>query len=234
MSFALRRQKGGLKEHGGRKRRHERERHQLAHARCSGMVRKPQAAEGGGRRAGAEENSSSQARLQKVRLSRPPRHDVVDFEGDPYAQEQRQRDDVGEIQLQSDRHADFERDDDGDHERHERQRDIPQAAQRDVKDHRDRHERPDGGLEKRPDNGRRGLDDEDRRASGVRRDPVDRFDEAAQDGVVVCVSRRHDLDPDLTAGRNPVASEQGRKRVDRHALRGQEIPHLAKRRHQAG
>ena len=67
-----------------------------------------------------------------------------------------------------------------------------------------------------------------------RRDPADRFDEAAQDGVVVSVSSGHDLDPDLTAGRDPGAPERGRKRVDRHMLRGQEIPHLAKRRHQRG
>ncbi len=41
MSFALRRQEGGLEEHGGGERRHERERHQLAHARRARMVRKP-------------------------------------------------------------------------------------------------------------------------------------------------------------------------------------------------
>ena len=72
-----------------------------------------------------KKNGSRQARLQKLGLSRPPRHDVVDFEGDAHAQKQRQRNDVGEIQLQSDRHADFERDDDGDQERHKGQRDIP-------------------------------------------------------------------------------------------------------------
>ena len=53
-------------------------------------------------------------------------------------------------------------------------------------------------LQKRFDDGRRGLDDEDRRSRGLGRHRPDRFDEAVQDDVVVSVSARRDLDPDLT------------------------------------
>ena len=61
----------------------------------------PQAAEGDGRGARAEEDGPRQTRLQEVRPSRTPRDDVVDLEGDANAEKKRQRNDVGKIRLQT-------------------------------------------------------------------------------------------------------------------------------------
>ena len=58
---ALCRQQSGLEQNGGGKRRDERQRHQLAHARGARMVGKPQAAKGCSRRAGAEKDRPGQA-----------------------------------------------------------------------------------------------------------------------------------------------------------------------------
>ena len=234
MGLALRRQESGLEEDGGGERRHERERHQLAHARRSRMVRKPQAAEGGGRRAGAEENGSRQARLQEVRLARPPRHDVVDFEGDPDAQEQRQRDDVGEIQL------------------------SPIATQissvTTMATSRGTSVSATS-LQRRSATKRiSAIDTSDQTAASRNALTMVAAASTMKTGVPVAWGatprtastkrRRTALSFPSPLGatsiltstvrRNPVASERGRKRVERHMLRGQEIPHLAKRRHERG
>ena len=232
MGFTLRRQKSWLEQHRGRERRHQRQSHQLAHARRARMVRKPQAAEGGSGRAGAEEYSPRQARLQEIVLSRSPRHDVVDFERDAHAQQKRQRDDVGEIELEPDRHAHLEGDDYGDQQRHERQRDVLPAPQRHEQDQRDRQERQDGGLKKRFDDRRSRLDDKDRRAARLRSHLANGIDEPMQDGIVVPVSAWPHFDPDLAVGRDPIAFERRRKRVNGHMLGREEIANLAKRRHE--
>ena len=69
------------------------------------MARQPQAAEGGCRGERAEDHRSRETRLQQRGFSLPPRHDVVDLERDPDAEQQRQRDDVGEIQRKVDNDA---------------------------------------------------------------------------------------------------------------------------------
>ena len=141
MTFRLLgRQESRLEEDSGRKGRQQRQGHQLAHARCARVMRETQAAERDGRRAGAEEDGARQARLQEVRFPRAPRNDVVDLEGDADAEKKRQCDDVGEIELQPDEHADLEGDDDGNEQGYQRQGNIHPAAQGDKQDQRNQHQ----------------------------------------------------------------------------------------------
>lgn len=121
-------QQGRLEENRRGKGRDERQGHQLAHAGGARVMRKPKAAECGSRRAGAEQNGARQTRLQEVDVARAPRHDVVDFEGDADAQKKRQRDYVCKIQLQPDHDTDLECNDDGDEQRHQRQRNVGPAT----------------------------------------------------------------------------------------------------------
>ena len=65
------------------------------------MARQPQAAEGGRGGQRAEDHGARQGRLQQAGLTGPPRHDVVDLERDADAEQQRQRDDVGEVELRA-------------------------------------------------------------------------------------------------------------------------------------
>ena len=90
-----------LEQYRRRKRAHQRQGQQFAHAGSAGVVGKPQAAErsGGGER--AEDHGASEARRQELRLSLAPCHDVVDLEGDADAEQQRQRDDIGEIERKT-------------------------------------------------------------------------------------------------------------------------------------
>ena len=64
------------------------------------MVGQPQTAKCSCGGHGAENHSAGEARLQQRRFSRPPRHDVIDFERDADAQQQRQCDNIGKIELE--------------------------------------------------------------------------------------------------------------------------------------
>ena len=90
------------------------------------------------RRAGAIEHGSREARLQEVRLTATPGNDIVDLEGDADSEKKRQRDDVGEIQLQPDHHADLQGDNDGNKQGHEGQCNISPTAQCNKQDQRNR------------------------------------------------------------------------------------------------
>ena len=70
----------------------------LGEADYASLIRPTGSAERRSGRHGAKDHSASEDRLQKGGLSRPPRHGGVDFECDTDAQQQRQGDDIGEIQ----------------------------------------------------------------------------------------------------------------------------------------
>ena len=100
LDLARRSHQGGLKQHSRRQCANQRHGHQPAHARHAGIARHPEAAECRCSRQRAEEDSAGQARLQQIDLPPAPRLDIVDLEGDTDAEQQRQGDDVGEIQAQ--------------------------------------------------------------------------------------------------------------------------------------
>ena len=78
---------------------------------------------------------------KQIGLPGPPRHDVVDLECDADAEQQRQGDDVGEIERHADQHADLERDHARQQQRHERQQHVAEAPQHDPQQDRDRDQR---------------------------------------------------------------------------------------------
>ena len=69
--------------------------------------------------------------LQQVGPAGAPRHDIIDLERDADAEQQRQRDDVGEVERQADQHADLQRHRARDQQRHQRQQHVGEAPQRD-------------------------------------------------------------------------------------------------------
>jgi hypothetical protein len=93
----------------------------------------PQAEESRRRRHRTEDDGTRKARLEQAGLAGSPGHDVVDLECHADAEQQRQGDDVCEIELQSDHDADFERYDAGQQERQERHEDIAEPPQCDPK-----------------------------------------------------------------------------------------------------
>ena len=84
------------------------------------MAGQPQTAESGRRRQRAEEDRTREAGLQQVGPARPPGRHVIDLEGDADAEQQRHRDDIGEVERQADQHADLQRDGAGNQQRHQR------------------------------------------------------------------------------------------------------------------
>ena len=67
-----------------------------------GIARRPHATERNRVGHGAEYHRSGQSRLQQAGLPGAPCHDVVDLERDADAEQQRERDDVGEIEREAD------------------------------------------------------------------------------------------------------------------------------------
>jgi len=93
------------------------------------MLRKPQAAERCSRGQGAPNHSAGEARLQQVRAARAPSRDVVDFKGHADTQEQRQRDDVGEIERHADQDTNFQRHNTSEQKGHKREQDVAKPPQ---------------------------------------------------------------------------------------------------------
>src|SRR5262249_40299552 len=73
------------------------------------------------------------------------------------------------------------------------------------------------------------LDHENRRAGGLRRDSGNRRDEATQDGIVVGIALRRDLDPEPAVSGHPRLLQLRWKRFDAHSLGGEEMSRLAQR-----
>src|SRR5262249_35508160 len=156
--------------------------------------------------------------------------DVVDLESDPNTQQKRKRDDVGKIQPQPDQHANLERDDDRNEQRYQGQRNVDPPPQRDKQDQRNQDQRQDAGLKECLYDGRGGLDHENRRAGGLRRDSADGRNEAAQDGIVVGIAFRRDLDPEPAVSGHPGLLQLRWKRFHAHAFGAEELSRLAQRR----
>ena len=71
--------------------------------------------------------------MQQGGLAGPPRHDVVDFERDPDAEQQRQCNDVREIELEPDQYAELEGHHAGKKQRYQGQGHIAEPPQHDPK-----------------------------------------------------------------------------------------------------
>src|SRR6266403_6327559 len=95
------------------------------------MARGPEAAEAGRGRERAEKYPPSQARCQKMRAARAPRHDEVDMERHPNPKEQRQGDDVGKIQRLPDQYATAQGQKSGQYDRRHGDRYVAYSPQRD-------------------------------------------------------------------------------------------------------
>ena len=180
------------------------------------MARQPKAAERGRRGQRAPDHGPRQARLQQVGLPGPPRHDVVDLEGDADAEQQRQRDDVGEIQRHPDQHADLERHEAGEQQRHQRQQHVAETPQHDPQQDRDRHQREDAGVDEGPHDRLAGLQDRDRRADRFRKLRLDGARKAAQRFVVVGIALRRRLDPHAAVGGDPLVLQPAGQVLLRH------------------
>ena len=128
-----------------------------------------------------------------LRAARAPRHDVIDLERDADAEQQRQRDDVGEIERHIEQHAQLERQKAREQQRHERQQHVAEAAQGDPEQDRDREQRPESGLDEGIDDGVAGFLKGDGRAGRVGRDREHGLCELAQDLVVVRIAFGHHL-----------------------------------------
>ena len=109
--------------------------------------------------------------VQQVRAAGPPGHHEVDVEGDADAEQQRQGDDVGEVQRLADEHAAAQRQQAGQHDRGHGDGDVahpPQDERRAGRVIADEGEH--AGLDEGADHGRSaGLDGESG-AGRVRRD----------------------------------------------------------------
>ena len=117
----------------------------------------------------AEQHGAGQGRLQQVGVAVAPGHDVVDLEGHADAEQQRQRDDVGEIEWLADQHHDFQRHGAGDQQRQQGQQYVAEAPQGDPQDQRDRHHRQAPASMKAQTTVRSPLGQRDRRAGRLRR-----------------------------------------------------------------
>src|SRR5712671_5389562 len=97
------------------------------------MARQPQAAECGCSGGGTEDNSAGQARLEELGAAGAPRENIVDLESNADAEQQRQRNDVGEIERQPCQNTDLQRQDAGHYQRNEREQHIAEPTQRNHK-----------------------------------------------------------------------------------------------------
>ena len=97
-----------------------------------------------------------------------PRRHVIDLERDADAEQQRQRDDVGEIERQPDQHADFQRHRAGHQQRHQRQQHVGDPPQRKPEQQADHDQRPDAGVDERLHDGVAGFENRHRPADRVR------------------------------------------------------------------
>ena len=127
--------------------------HEFTHARQAWLFREPKAPERGAGGHGTEHHGSGQSGLQQVGFSCAPGHDVIDFEGHAHPKQQWERDDVGKIQMQSDKHRKFECQDSCQNKRDERQQHVSQPAQCEPQKQSDRSQRQAAGLDKRVNDG---------------------------------------------------------------------------------
>ena len=92
-------------------------------------MRQPQAAERRPCGQRAEDHRARQARWQQLAFPRSPGHHEIDIECDADAEQERQCNDVLEIERQTYGDADAERGEPGQHERRERQHHVGRPAQ---------------------------------------------------------------------------------------------------------
>ena len=126
-------------------------------------------------------------------------------------------------------HADLERDNDSNEQRYQSQRNIDPPAQRDKQDQRNQHQRQDAGLKKCLYDGCGGLNHENRRAGGLRCDSANGRNEATQDGIVVGIALRRDLDPEPAVSGHPGLLQLRWKSFDAHPFGAEEMSRLAQR-----
>ena len=176
------------------------------------MARQPQAAKGRRRRHRAEDNGARQRRLHERGSAAPPRHDVVDLECDADAEQQRQRDDVREIERQVEDDAEFERHHSREQQRHQRHQHIGDAPQGNPQQQRDRREREDAGLDKGAHDRVAGLVEHRRGARRIGLDREHGRHKFAQYRGVFGIALWQDLHPRPAIGRNPIARQFGRDR----------------------
>ena len=116
-----------LKQHGRGHGAGEGQRHHLSHARHARVVGGPHAAESRRIGHGAEHHGPRQCRLQQSGFAGAPGHDVVDLERHPDAEQQRKRDDIGEIELRTEQDGQLQRERAGNKQRDQREQDIGDA-----------------------------------------------------------------------------------------------------------
>ena len=190
------------------------------------MARQPQAAKRcrGGHR--AEDHCPAQRRLHQRGAATTPGHDVVDLEGDTDAEQQRQRDDVGEVQRQIEDHAELQRHHCRQQQWHQRQEHVGDAAQRYPQQQGDRRQREDPGFDKGAHGRVAGFVKQHRRPRRLRLDRDDRADEIAQHRSVIGIALGQDLDARPAVRSQPLTFEVGRDRrdIDRLSLQRRTQP----------
>src|SRR5258708_5227624 len=175
------------------------------------------------RRDGAENYRSRQARVQRVRPAQPPRRYIVNLESHADAEQQRQRDDVSEVERHLDQHANFQRHRARYQQRYQRQQHVGYSPQRQPEQKTDHDERVNAGLDEGPDNEIAGLEDRYRSADRGWFGGQNRGGKFAQRVIVVRIAARQRLDADQAILGFPGIHELGGQGFQADRLRLQRV-----------
>ena len=192
---------------------------QLAHARRPGMVGEPKAGESRRRGGSAEQHGARERGGEQARLAATPGEHVIDLEGDADAEQQRQRNDVGEVEREPEQNGELQGDDAGEQQRHERDENVGDPAQGEEQGQRDEEKGERAGLKEGAHDGLGRFLDEDRRARCIRRHLEHGRRKAPHRLVVVLIAFRPHLDPRLAVLADPIVAQILGQGGERHRLR---------------
>src|SRR5689334_11342987 len=115
---------GGLEVHCRCHRADESQSHQFAHAGGGGIAGEPQAAERACSSERTEDHGSRQGRLHQRGFPAAPSHDIINLERDADPEQQRQCNDIGEVQRDAENDTELEGYQAGDEQRYQGQKNI--------------------------------------------------------------------------------------------------------------